>query len=721
LPASGTEKQRAVIAIYPTVAMSGAKIQVAIGSHPVHEFGPITLRPSAVQKFDVSVTDLEAARTSLVVDITSAKDQRLLHWSVADPIDGNPDFVPIAGTAEPAPKALNVMTVQEIYQYGVKMEKESAVEGAQPGEEEEIANIYRRALEQDPGYTPALLKLAWRRYRAADFRGGEELLDCARDQFDPEVNYAYGVIYRAAGNLDKAANSFWLSSHYGGPLAPAFAQLGETLIAQKKYDDAIEGLHRSLDHNPGDAMALTDLAVALRLAGRTTKASQVLDQALEKMRLLPFAQAERQRLAGSNTGSRGEQTASKLLGSPYEFDYLEVAAWYRSLGDMESSDFVLQAALKDLPSREISPLPYYYLASNARLEGKNQDAEQFALKAAGMPYEKVFPSRVMDALVLEDVIEHNAHDTHAKYFLGNLYFARGRYEDAAKLWKEAQSEGFEYSTLQRNLAMYTWLVKKDLNGARPFLERAIQLAPSNYRLYAILDDIYFALGDASKQREMFEGAPATVLNHDPVRVRQSRWLALQKKYDQALRLMMDPPFIPGPGGEMNRMVYVWINIQKGMAELEAGDSKEAEKAFRQATEYPLSVGVGKNYKPNNAEAFFWLGETLRAEGNNEGARAAWQTATRQGRDDQGFVSDFLKGVPHFFSILALRELGYTEEADRALDELLEAVKKDHATAADFYLAGLVERYRKHEDKAKNAFRHALELDPLFWQAHAAKD
>ena len=644
-----------------------------------------------------------------------------MHWSAADPIDGNPDFVSIAGTAEPAPKSLNMMTAQEIYQYGVEKEKESAVEGAPPGEEDEIANIYRRVLEQDPGYGPALLKLAWRRYRAADFRGAVDLLDCARDRFDPEVNYAYGVIYRAAGNLEKAANSFWLSSHYGGPLAPAFAQLGETLIAQKKYDDAIEVLHRTLDHNAGDAMALTDLTVALRLAGKTAKAAQVLDQALEKMRLLPFAQAERQRLAGSSTGPRGERTASKLLDSPYEFDYLEVAAWYRSLGDMESSDFVLQAALKDFSSREISPMPYYYLASNARLEGKNQDAEQFALKATGMPYERVFPCRVMDALVLEDVIEHNTHDTHAKYFLGNLYFARGRYEDAAKLWKEAQSEGFEYSPLQRNLAMYAWLVKKDLNGARLLLERAIQLAPSDYRLYATLDDIYIALGEASAQREMFEGMPAAVLNHDPVRVRQSRWFALEKKYDQALRLMMDPPFIPGPGGEMNRRVYVWINIQKGKAELEAGDSKEAEKAFRQATEYPLFLGVGKNYKPNNAEAFFWLGEALKAEGDNEGARAAWQTATHQGRDDQGFASYFPKGIPYFFSILALRELGYTEQADHALDELLEAVKKDHATAADFYVAGLAERYRKHEDQAKNAFRHALELDPLLWEARAAKE
>jgi tetratricopeptide (TPR) repeat protein len=721
LPDSGAEKQRVEIAIYPTVAMRGAKIQVGIGSHPVHEFSPITFRPSALQKFDVPVTDLEAARTNLVVDIRSAKDQKLLHWSAADPIDGNPDFVPIAGTAEPAPKSSNLMTVEEIYQYGVKKEKESGVEEAKAGEEEEIANIYRRALEKDAGYTPALLKLAWRRYRAGDFRGAVGLLDCAPDRFDPEVNYAYGVIYRATRELDKAANSFWASSHYGGSLAPAFTQLGETLIAQKKYDDAIEWLRRSLDHNPGDALALTDLAVALRLAGKTANASQVLNQALEKMHLLPYAQAERQRLAGSGTGSGAQPRASKLLTAPYEFDYVQVAAWYRSLGDMESSDFVLQAALKDFPSREISPLPYYYLASNARLEGKNQDAERFAVKAAGMPYERVFPSRVMDALVLEDVIEHNPEDTHAKYFLGNLYFARGRYEDAAKLWKEAQSEGFEYSTLQRNLAIYTWLVKKDLEGAKRFLERAIQLAPSDYRLYASLDDFCIALGDATRQREMFEGAPATVLSHDPVRVRQSRWLALQKKYDLALRLLMNPPFTPGPGGEMNRTVYVWTNIQKGMTELRAGDSKKAEETFRQATEYPLSLGVGKNYKPNDAEAFFWLGEALKVEGNNEGARAAWQTATRQGQDAQGMPSYYPKGVPRFFSILALRELGRTGEADRALDELLEAVKKDQTTAADFYVAGLVERFRKHEEQAKNAFRHALELDPLLWEAHAAMD
>lgn len=722
-PPSGGENAQVELAVYPTAAIRGAKVRVKLGSQLIRHFGPIAFKASTPQKFMVPVEDLQTAQHELVVNIQSAEGKTLLHWSAADPIDGNPDFVPMEGTSPPPPKPSAKMSVEELFQFGVKKEKEYGVELAKPGQEEEVARIYQQVLERDPGFTPALLKLAWRRYRAADFRGAEELLARVRDRFDPTLNYAYGVIYRDSGRLDRAANAFWTSAHYGGPSALPYAQLGETLIQQKKYFQAVKWLRQALDHNPGDVLALTDLAVALRLAGNTDEASQVADQAIQKMRLLPFAEAEHWRVA--KVRGRADQPAaathepSRLLDSPYLFDYLEVAAWYRSLGDLPSSDAVLYSALKDFPAQEISPLVYYHLASNARQGGKAKEADQFAAQASAAVYEKVFPSRVMDAVVLQDAIEHNPNDAHARYFLGNLYFANGRYEGAAKLWREARSEGFECSVLERNLGVYAWLVKKDLPEAGRFYEKAIQLAPDDYRLYADADEIYFALGDTSRRAKILEAAPASVLDRDIVRVRLARLRLQQKRYQEALELMLSHHFNPRDNDEINRQVYVSANIEKGRAELRAGEPSQAEKSFRRAAEYPPTLGIGKPDEPSDAEAYYWLGEALKAEGKTEAAQPAWREATKQRHQIQGLPRYSPKGVPELYSALALRQLGQTEEGEKILSELAEAAAKEDATAGDFYVAGLVQRFRGREDAAQINFRRAVEVDPSVWQARLA--
>jgi tetratricopeptide (TPR) repeat protein len=310
-------------------------------------------------------------------------------------------------------------------------------------------------------------------------------------------------------------------------------------------------------------------------------------------------------------------------------------------------------------------------------------------------------------LVLQEAVSESPLDSHAQYFLGNFLFARGRYEEASQAWLQALGGGFEYAVLARNLGLYAWRVKKDLADAAGFYERAIQLAPNDYRLYVDLDEIYAQLGDSGRRVKLLSQAPAGVLGRDTVRVRRALLLLQQKQCDQALEILSGHHFKPWEGGAIVRQVYVTANLEKGRANLTAGNFREAEEAFRRATEYPVNLGVGKPNEPHDEAAFYWLGEALQAAGKAETARAMWQEAVGD--------SENKRGVSRVFQAIALRRLGQTEEGEKILNELLEAVR-EKASAHDLYVAGLVERFRDREESARESFRRALEMDPTFWPA-----
>ncbi|MBZ5561574.1 MAG: tetratricopeptide repeat protein, partial [Acidobacteriia bacterium] len=626
-------------------------------------------------------------------------------------IDGNADFVPAADHAVPQPKPIEKMTVEEPFLRGVDEEKH--------GEEGASSKTNQQVLGRDPGYVPALLKMAWQAYRSADFPRAESFLARAlsRNAFDPRVHYVAGVVYRAAGRWTLAEDAFWAAIHYGGPPAPALAQLGELAIRQKHYQEAADLLGRALSYAPDDALARADLAVALRGAGKLEEASKAVEAALDESPLLPFARAERWRIEAAqkhaaSPNSGGGSDWAKPLPADVQ-NYMEVAAWYRGLDDLASADAVLESAVKSLQPPGLSPLVYYYLASDARREGNVTAADGYAAKAQSADYAKVFPNRLEDALVLQEQLQRHPVDPHGQYFLGNFLFAHGRYEDASRLWFQALGEGFENAVLMRNLGLYAQQIKGDLTGAAGFYESAVRLDPNEYRYYVDLDEIYFRLNAAARREKLFATAPAAVLNRDPVLVRRALLATQEKHFDQALELLKEHRFKPWEGGAIVRQMFVQANLQKGRQAFAGGNFGDAEKAFRQALEYPVNLGVGKPGKPRDEEAWYWLGESLAGEQKTEAAQQAWKEAAEEGKSGGG--------VGQLFRGLALRRLGQTEEANKILKGLTDAAAQAQPSAETLYVTGLLGIVEKRQAEARSNLQRAVQLDPAHWQARLELD
>jgi tetratricopeptide (TPR) repeat protein len=715
-PESDSEKPQVKLLVSPVAAVDDATVVVKQGTNVLREFHHVRFAPLQTATYTIPVQNVEEAKKNLDVQIQSAQGKVLLQWSAAEPIDGNPNLIPFAGKPIAEPIPINAHTpIEQLYLQGVFLEKAGNQLGA--------LKFFDRVLTQDSGYVPALLKEAWYSYNAADFQKAESLIAraSARDTEDPAIAYTTGVIDRADGRFTLANDALWNAIHYGAATAPgptlaaSYVELGEIALRQGNATQAIDLLKNAVGYNPGDAFAIADLAVAERLSGNLRDAAQYSAEAVQKMPVLPYALAEQWQDretsgAKANANSSANTSWTRIVNADPQ-NYLAIASWYHSIGAWQSSDAVLHVAEADPSAKEIAPMVDYYLASNARRLGHDQQADEYARKAAASTVTSTFPNRLEDVSVLREALQHNSADAQAQYSLGNFLFARNRYEEAAALWEKAQGEGFNNAVVLRNLGVYQWRVKHNLASAADYYSKAIQLNPADYRLYPDLDEIYTQQGDTASRTVLFQNAPPAVLDQDTVRARHALFFIEQRQYDQALAIFANHRYKPWEGGREMHNMFVFTNLEKGKQALRDRHPDAAEASFRKALEYPENLGTGAPAQPDTAEQMYWIGNALEAQGKSADAKSVWQNAADQGK---GKTS-----VSAVYSALAYQKLGDEEAAHQLLQQCIQSTAQPHATAEDYFSAGTAEQYSNQLEQARKDFQQALEVDPLFWQARVA--
>jgi tetratricopeptide (TPR) repeat protein len=698
------------VQISPAAEVIGATLLISQGNKVLEAVRAVHLLPLHSEAYTVPVQDVGAAKRNLEVEITSPTGQPMLHWFASEPPDGNPDFVPHAGTRMQSEIPDSTQTpTQALYLRGVFLQKVGNIQGA--------LKVYEEVLQRDPEYIPALLREAWYHYQAGDLVQAEHLIARAtnRDETNSEAQYVLGVVYRAEGRLNLAEDGFWTSIHYGGSISPALVELGESEIRQKNYPQAVKLLEREVGSNPDNALALADLSVADRMSGKPKDASAAAERANAVMPLFPFALAEQfedqQSLAIKGPPKQGSGSNWKeIMGSDPQ-NYLAVAAWYHSLGAWRSADLILKVAETDRSASSISPLMNYYLASDARQEGNQQAAYRYARYAAVSGTVAVFPNRLEDSLVLQKALQSNPTDPQAKYELGNFLFAHGRYAEAASLWNTAISEGFGNSVILRNMGIFEWHVAHDLSKAAKDYALSLARDPTEYRLYSDLDEIYEEENNMNARNELFQRASERVLDHDSVRARHIIFLMEEKQYKKALAELTDHSFKPWEGGVSVHNLYVVADMQSGQRELANHRPAQAEKYFRDAMRYPENLGTGAPSMSATSEQLYWLGNALEAENKHEQAKESWASAVNQG-----------KGSPascQVFPALSFQKLGEQSKAREMLQRCSRNAEQPNASAGALFDGGMAEQYSNNLARARQDFHQALVVDPLYWRARIA--
>jgi tetratricopeptide (TPR) repeat protein len=682
------------VSVSPTENITGASLTVGLQGKVLKAITGLSFEPLKTRSFSIAVDDIAAAKGHAEVELADRLGHKLLHWSAAEPIDHNPDFVPGLKVQQEVPGN----SVQELFLRGELLEKE--------GQQQDADRLFDEILRRDPNDIPVLRKMAMRHYRAAEFTLARDLMERAvqLNDADAETQYLAGIIYRATGQLASAEDALGASVRLVTASPQALAQLGEISLSQKDYPRAEESLRRALSYDPNDPLIESDLAAVLRLSHRPSEALSTVAGATAAAPLYPAAEAEQWRLSEAvpNAPRPAHQMWTQTVGNRMQ-SYLEAAAWYWRLNDLPSSNFILKGAVQAFPETEISPMIFYYLASNARRQGQPQRAQEYAAKAQTAPYEKLFPNRLSDVAVLQEALHADPKDTHAQYLLGNFLFQYGRYDEAVKLWRTAEASGFHYSVLYRNLGLYEWRVKHNLDEAETLYAKAVENAPGDFHLYVDLDAIYAQAGATPQRDRLFARAPAEVLDKDPARARYIVLLIEQGHFEKALSLLSNHSFKPWELGEDVRSIFVLANIEEGRRALSTNDLKQAQQCFNRAFEYPPNLGVGMPDKADDAAALYWTGMVLQKQGDQQGANRAWKKLAGQTGG---------RRLSQYYRALALEALGQGDQATEKLMELTNAP----TGAMNYYVAGLVELHRQRAQQARADFQKALEINPLFWQA-----
>jgi len=534
--------------------------------------------------------------------LLAADGRELLSYASDAAVDGNPEFRP----AEPPPADPPVAgSAEQAYMEGVAADRSSR--------ELEARAAWRRALERDPGFTPAHTALGLSFYRTGEYEKAAEHLTAAlrRNPDSPEARYYLGLVRRAQGRLSEAANQLWFCVRSGYRESVARYVLGEMALAAENFDEALVHLGQAVLLDPRDLKARTLLAMAERLTGRLEQARARIEAVVAEIPVDYLALSEMVRiLAGAGAAEQSRQARDELwrLLAREPDSVLELAFDYLACGRKREAEEALQQGLRQ---HRDHPMLAYAL-------GRYEQASRGALLY-------VFPHRVEEIALLEAARKARPADGRAAYFLGNALAANNRIEEALAAWRDAVRLDPSNALAQRNLAQALASLGRDQEAEAAY-RRAIELWPEEHRLYLELDRVLARLKANRRRIELLEGAPPVVRGRSSVIQALAAAYLDAERFADAARLLEGAQFITGEGETSTLALYRRAYWGVAREHQKAGRHEEAARAILRAAEYPRNLGVGRPPVDETVREWVCAAQELEAAGKRQEAEALWRKA-----------------------------------------------------------------------------------------------
>jgi tetratricopeptide (TPR) repeat protein len=636
----------------------------------------------------------------------------------------------------------DIKTIEQLFLAGQRLEQfHNAAVAPEP--------YYEEALRRDRDDYRCNTSLGILAIRHLMFEKAEEHLERAVARItaqhtrarDGEAQYYLGMVRRALGNLDGAADVLFDASWSAAYYAPAFYEIARIDTWKGNYDAALEHLERSLSANLLNNRALCLKAAVLRRSGRADAAAEVAGLLLDNDPLEHWA-ANELALAYRQMG-RVEQAAAVLDSLSYRMrdsfqSYLELAADYGGCGLWDEAVAVLERSLAMYGtfagynalgvSNALSltdgskAMAYYYLGYCHKMLGNESQAAEYYQQASSQPTTLVFPFRLESIMVLGQALAARPDDPMPCYYLGNLLFDH-QPQRALALWEQAAERGGDFSTLHRNIALGYSRIQNDLQLAATSLERAHALEPDDAQILLELDQLYEADGRQPASRlALLEKCQPVVDEHDGILARQIVLYVRQGQFDRAIELLTGHTFTVWEGSGNIHDVWMDALIARGHARLETGEHKLAIEDFRLALSWPVNLAVGRPRDGGREpEVHYHIGRAYAAMGQNAEAKKKYKLAVQHISRPTSQLA--------YTQALAQRELGQRDKADgifKALEsngrKMIDGDSVDYFAkfgekrsenlrmADAHYLLGLGLLGQGEKGAAKDAFGKALELN-----------
>jgi tetratricopeptide (TPR) repeat protein len=652
---------RAGVAV--TSRQNGAMVRLLADGEPLAQWAA-DLSPSSPLTENVSLP-AKTTEMDLTLVVTDRAGRELIHYRPAKRTVRNP---PPAADEPPMPKQL--ASGDELYLTGLHLEQYRHATRAPEA-------YWLEALKRDPldsrcNHAMGLWHLRRGEFAEAEARFRNAIARLTRrnpNPLDGEPHYHLGLTQRYLGRDQEAYAALYKSTWNAARAAAAFHAIAELDCRRGDWTAALTHLDLSLKHNADDLRARDLKAIVLRKLGREDEAAELLGQTLQ---LDPL-----------------DWWACYLIGKPLTADTqirLDLTLDFERAGLFADAIELLRQSVAQPGT---APLIEYYLGFLHERAGQTDAAQCHYTAAAKAPADYCFPARLEEIAILESVMRANLADARAPYYLGNLFYDRGRHREAIQLWQRSAKLDPDFSTVWRNLGIGYFNILHRPRKARAAYDKAVRADLSDARLIYERDQLCKRLGDSPRRRL------ANLRKHlDLVRQRDDLTIELCTLYnqtrqpDRALQLLSGSRFQPWEGGEGLALgQHVRAHLALGRRALALG--RPARGHFENALASPENLGEAKHLLANQSDIHYWLGVACKAEGDGRAALRHWKTAA-DFRGDFQEMSVRVYSEMTYFSALSMERLGKRLAARRLLRELRRHAKAMLKTRAktDYFATSL---------------------------------
>jgi len=533
--------------------------------------------------------------------------------------------------------------------------------------------------------------------------------------YDCEPYYNLGLALKATGNTEKAFDAFYKAVWDGNMQDKAFYQLACIAAGRGSYKEALEYVDKSLVRGLHNLKARTLKTVLLRMTGRSEEAAAFANETKKIDALDHGCRYELYRLTGIGL----EELKAVMRGDNH--NYVELALSYIAAGLYIEADSILSLA----PDSDEPMVHYYRYACTG-------DASELT-KAENSSSLYCFPNRIEDIAVLKNAIKGGGN--YAAYYLGNLLYDKGRFEESISLWEDC-ADKINLPTVYRNLSLAYYNKRHDADRAKAAMEKAFAMDRTDARVFFELDTLYKMLNYSLKERLDNMNANADLLEkRDDLYTEYITLLNVNGEYENAYNRIMCHNFHPWEGGEGK------IPAQYRTALINMAKTSDKEKAIallESALVYPYNLGEGKLAGSLDNDIYYLLGSLYE---DREKSEKAWKLAAR-GKFVLSSAMYYNDQPPEmmYYAAMALKALGDGKTAEERFDAFIdyaEAHRNDDmkidyfaVSLPDFlifdadlnkknkvhccFMAALGYLGKGNQEKAKEYVKKGLEID----QCHA---
>ena len=411
--------------------------------------------------------------------------------------------------------------------------------------------------------------------------------------YDCEPYYNLGLSLKMQGKYDEAYDAFYKAVWDGNMQDKAYYQLACMEVSNGNICQAVEFVEKSLVKGMHNLNARTLKLVLLRMS---------IESENDKKAAIEFAK-DTLKIDALNYAAYYE--LYKLTGEGYEkfkqlmrgdnHNYIELALVYRAVGLYDEVTDILRMADND-----DEPMLHYYLYESTKDMAELEKAER-----ATSLY--CFPNRLDDIVVLKNAINNceNISADYARYYLGNLYYDRGRWQDSVELWERCAA-GITLPTVHRNLSLAYYNKLHDIDKAKASMEKAFAMDKSDVRVFFELDQLYKILNYDYKYRLDNMNKHIDILEkRDDLYTEYITLLNMDRQYEKAYNCIMNHNFHPWEGGE-GKIPAQYRKALINMAQ-NTDNRENAIGLLHKALVYPYNLGEGKLIGNLDNDIYYMLG------------------------------------------------------------------------------------------------------------------